>query len=170
MAYYDDIAAGYDELYEQEQLKKLEIIKKKCSFGSDLSLLDVGCGTGIATTFFPCKATGIDPSKVLVAIAKEKHPHAEYIVGEAEHLPFKDNQFDAVISLTAIQNFHDIGKGLAEIERVGKHWFVLSYLKKSKERKQIFSAVKHLFRLIERIEEEKDIIIIAMKNNENPLS
>ena len=168
MIYYDKIAASYDELYEQEQLKKLEIIKKKCSFGSNFSLLDVGCGTGIATTFFPCKATGIDPSKALLAIGKEKHPNAEYVLGEAEHLPFKDNQFDVVISLTAIQNFHDVERGLAEIKRVGKHWFVLSYLKKSKYRKQIFSAIKHFFRIIERIEEEKDIIVVAVKNQNSP--
>lgn len=163
MAYYDQIAKGYDELHEIEQLQKLEIIRKKCSFAPKQTLLDVGCGTGIATAYFPCKAVGIDPSRAMIGIAKKKHPNAQFIVGESEHLPFKHNEFDIVLSLTAIQNFHDIRKGLEEIERVGRHVFVLSFLKKSDKSKKIVSEISQVFRVTETVEEAKDMIIFAEK-------
>ena len=82
---------------------------------------------------------------------------------EAENLPFKDSSFDVVISITAIQNFHDIEKGLKEIRRVGKDRFVLSFLKRSPKKDIITKNIKKLFKVVKEIEEEKDIIFIAKK-------
>jgi ubiquinone/menaquinone biosynthesis C-methylase UbiE len=157
--YYNTIAPAYDELHEAEQLKKLEVIKPLLKINKDTKLLDVGCGSGISTNF-ECDATGIDPSDELLKIAEKKYPHIQFFQGNAEQLPFEDNSFDVVISLTAIQNFADIQKGISEIKRVGKKQFALSYLKQSNKAENIETEIKKQFPKAKRIEEEKDIIFV----------
>ncbi len=161
MTYYDEISQGYEELHKEEQLKKIRLIKKYFSPGKEEKLLDVGCGTGLTTEPWDCKRYGIDPAKKLLARARKKGI-IKYKLARAENIPYPDNYFDHVISITAIQNFEDIKKGLEEIKRVGKSSFVLSALKKSKKinyiRKMVFEIFKN--KKIKEIEEEKDLIWI----------
>jgi len=80
-------------------------------------------------------------------------------VASAEKIPFADNSFDVVICLTAAHHF-DLEKALQEIKRVGRKYFVFSYLKKSDVagfRKKLLEE----FTVIKEIEEEKDIIFIC---------
>lgn len=159
--YYDTIAPGYDELHELEQKKKLEIVKTELDINKETKLLDVGCGTGISC-MFECDVTGIDPSEELLKIAEKKFPGVQFMQECAEELPFEDKSFDVVISLTAMQNFKDIARGISEIKRVGKKKFALSYLKKAEKADEIEKTINELFlkSKIKRIEEEKDIIFI----------
>lgn len=159
--YYNTIASGYDELHKAEQLKKLEIVKQNLDINSNTKLLDVGCGSGISSDF-NCDVTGIDPSEELLKIAEKKFPHAQFMLAEAEELPFENNSFDVVVSLTAIQNFKDIAKGLNEIKRIGKKQFALSFMKKSEKAEEMEEKIKEIFAdcKIKRIEEDKDIILI----------
>lgn len=164
MNYYDHIAQGYDELHGEEQLKKLALIKNKLDeldfkINKNTKLLDVGCGTGISTDFWDCDATGIDPSERL--LKQNKKGKSKLIHAKAEKIPFPDNSFDIVISVTAIQNFKDIKKGLDEIKRVGKDMFALSFLKKSEKSGKIKNLIEEKYNIIDIIEEEKDIIIFA---------
>jgi len=158
--YYDSIAPAYDELHSSEQLKKLEIIKKELKINKETKLLDIGCGTGVSSQF-DCDVTGIDPSEELLKIAERKFPDKQFLNESAEELSFEDKEFDVVVSLTAIQNFDDLEKGLSEIERVGKE-FALTYLKKSPKASEIEKKISEIFKdyKIKRIEEEKDIIFI----------
>lgn len=158
MNYYDEIAKGYEELHGEEQEKKIAIIKEKLTINSDDKLLDVGCGTGLTTRPWQCKRYGIDPSEKLLEKAKQKDPEGTYKLAPAEKIPFEDGFFDIVISITAIQNFQDIEKGLKEIKRVGKDNFILSFLKKSQKKDKIIELITSLFDVKEKIEEEKDII------------
>jgi len=165
MEYYNSISQGYDELHGEEQLKKLNIIKQNININPDAKLLDVGCGSGISTEFFYFidDKTGIDPSEELIKIAKQKNPKTKYIVGKAESLPFKNREFDFVLSLTAIQNFDDAEKGLREIKRVGKDSavFALSFLKRSPKKDIILQKMHEIFKIKEIIEEDKDLIVIC---------
>lgn len=159
--YYNNIAEGYGELHEAEQSKKLEIIKRELSIAKETKILDVGCGSGISSNF-DCDVTGIDPSEELLKLAEKRLPTAQFMLGNAESLPFNDSSFDIVVSLTAIQNFNDIEKGLNEIKRVGKNTFAISFLKKSEKSEDIERILKKLFEKskIKKIEEEKDNIFI----------
>ena len=154
MNYYDTISKSYESLHKEEQLKKIKIIKKYLKVKSTDKLLDVGCGSGFSSNW-KCKVYGIDPSIKLL-----KKTKGNFILGEAESLPFKDHFFDIVISVTAIQNFNNIEKALKEIKRVGKNKFILTFLKKSPKKNKIISLIKKHFKVLKTIEEEKDRIYI----------
>ncbi|MCF7798301.1 methyltransferase domain-containing protein [Candidatus Woesearchaeota archaeon] len=158
MMYYDDIAEGYDELHKEEQLAKLALVKDLDIIGPDDKLLDVGCGTGFSLDYFDVqKATGVDPAQKLIA---QYTGNQKILLGSAEALPFDDHSFDVVISITAIQNFDNVRKGLAEMLRVGKERFVLTALKASPKIEQIEKVIDEIFANfnIESIEQDKDII------------
>jgi ubiquinone/menaquinone biosynthesis C-methylase UbiE len=158
--YYDEIAQGYEELHKEEQEKKIELIKSHISINPNDKLLDVGCGTGLTTEPWGCSCYGIDPSKGLLERARQRDK-IEYKLAPAEDIPYPDDFFDIVVSVTAIQNFDDVKKGLNEIKRVCKNKVVLSFLKKSTEKDLISSIIKELFKIKEIIEEEKDLIFFG---------
>jgi ubiquinone/menaquinone biosynthesis C-methylase UbiE len=157
MSYYDEIASGYEELHAKEQLKKISIIKEHFSVYTTDKLLDVGCGTGLTTEPWDCRKYGVDPAPKLLARARHKDK-IKYAEAAAEKLPFSDGFFDVVISITAIQNFSDIEKGLSEIKRVGKDRFVLTFLKKSAKRDDIDGLIRKMFSVSKVLEEDKDLI------------
>ena len=82
---YSVIAPSYNELYREEQLNKLKIIKKHLNVKPSDKLLDIGCGTGVSTNFFKCKTYGIDPCKEMIEKGTKNLQ-----VAEAESLPFQD--------------------------------------------------------------------------------
>ncbi len=159
MTYYDDIAEGYEELHAEEQQKKISLIKTFLKPKKSNKLLDVGCGTGVTTEPWNCIRCGIDPAKKLISKARNK-VNIEYKLAQAEKIPYDDNEFDYVISITAIQNFEDIEQGLKEIKRVGKTKFVLTALKKSSKMSKIRILINKLFDVKQEIEEDKDFIFI----------
>ncbi len=112
MGYYDKIAEGYNQLYEEEQKKKLELIKKKLHFKG--SILDIGAGTGLSAKYFK-NIILLDPSKEMLKKADGKK-----VVAKAEKLPFRDKMFDAIISVTSLHHT-DIRKAVKEIKRVSKN-------------------------------------------------
>lgn len=161
--YYDQISEGYEELHRDEQEKKMKIITSQVVVKKNYKLLDVGCGTGITTVPWNCDRTGIDPAKKLLEKAHDKNK-VKYVLAKAESIPFDDNSFHVVTSVTAIQNFSDIKKGLEEIKRVGKKTFVLTFLKKSPKKEKINEYIKNLFSIKKIIEHDKDLIYICRKN------
>jgi ubiquinone/menaquinone biosynthesis C-methylase UbiE len=158
MTYYDEISEGYEELHKEEQEKKIKLVKQHIEINPEDRLLDVGCGTGLTTRPWKCRRFGIDPSERLLEKAKEQDKDGTYVLASAEKIPFEDNSFDIVISITAIQNFEDIEKGLNEIKRVGKNKFVLSFLKKSAKAEEIEKLINSIFHPSMKKEEDKDII------------
>ena len=117
-SYYNSIAKSYNELHGEEQKKKFNLIKIELSkYYSDkeinkLKILDIGAGTGIASFE---TATLLEPSRELLKLAKQKNK----FVGSAEKLPFKDQSFNLIISLSAL-HLTDIKKAIEEIKRVIK--------------------------------------------------
>lgn len=160
MNYYNEIASGYDELHKEEQLQKLAVIKDSGIVREDDVLLDVGCGTGFSLDYFMVKeAHGIDPAAKLAAQYAGSH---DIQVAAAESIPYEDDAFDVVISVTAMQNFSDLKKGLEEICRVGKDRFALTILKRSTKvdlARQLMSQIFADLRIRE-LEEERDSIFL----------
>lgn len=72
----------------------------------DATLLDIGCGTGqsaIPAARSGIKVTGIDIASNLIEHARERARYenlpARFDVGDAENLPYDENEFDVVISM-----------------------------------------------------------------------
>ncbi|HLC62993.1 MAG TPA: class I SAM-dependent methyltransferase [Candidatus Nanoarchaeia archaeon] len=154
---YNHIAKSYNQLHEQEQLKKLAIIKKNIKLIPPL--LDIGCGTGISTNYFNVEAVGIDNCKEMLEEGKKQYNNLQY--AQAEKLPFKDKSFSTIISVTAFHNFKNMDKALKEIKRVSKNNNIaISFLKKSKKLNEFRTLLKKYYNFKE-IEEEKDIIFMV---------
>ena len=152
MTYYDSIAEGYKELHFDEQLKKIIKVKEHLKLNKNDLMLDVGCGPYFAD--FDCEVIGIDPSIELL-----KQAEIPVVNGIAEFLPFKDNTFDVIMSITALQNFEDIDAALKEIKRVGKDKFVITFLQKSSKKDVLLDKINEYFTVEKIIMEDKDIIL-----------
>ena len=170
MGYYDSIAAGYNELHGEEQRKKLSIVIELLREVAlpEGDILDVGCGTGLAldavarTTGRAC--VGVEPSEGMAA----RYDGAQrLVVGGAEDLPFEDERFCACISITAIQNFSDITKGVMEMRRVTKRGGVLiiTCLKRSPKARFVTETIAELLEVRSVQEEEKDLIFSCERKN-----
>ncbi len=153
MNYYNKIAKGYNELHEEEQKNKLEIIKKHLKPKG--LILDIGAGTGLSAKYFK-NIILLDPSKEMLKRAKGKK-----VIAKAEKIPFPDKTFDAIISVTVLHHT-DIRKAVKEIKRVSKPncRYAFTILKKSKNYNKVEEELKKNFELKE-IDEEKDTILIS---------
>ena len=105
----------YNELLEMPTtLKLLGNIKNK-------KILDLGCGIGIYTKILikkRAKVKGIDISEEEIKIAKRENPKVEFRIGDAEKLPYKNEEFDIVLAALVLEHFNNWNKVLAEIRRV----------------------------------------------------
>lgn len=90
-------------------------------------VLDVGCGTGIATRQLKevgFDVNGSDKDETMVKVALENSPDISYIVAPADKLPFESETFDVVTIFTAFHWFaHE--KAVEEMKRVLKPGGVL---------------------------------------------
>jgi ubiquinone/menaquinone biosynthesis C-methylase UbiE len=58
--------------------------------------LDIACGTGFITRHLPGVVVGLDQSPSMIAIARDRFPQAEFVVGDAIELPFPNASFGRV--------------------------------------------------------------------------
>ncbi len=89
-----------------------------------LRMLDVAIGDGVYTSWLPkdWSIVGIDISTVQLAACRRNNPGRDLrlILGEAEDLPFRDREFDAVLSNGGFNHFDDPERALREMARVAK--------------------------------------------------
>ncbi|HIH24253.1 TPA: methyltransferase domain-containing protein [Candidatus Woesearchaeota archaeon] len=167
MDYYSTIAPGYDALYGEEQDEKLREFLIRISPPHKGTLLDVGCGTGRSKRFFPGMAwQGIEPAQGLIEHASLDA--TEHItLGCGESLPYPDDSFDIVLSLTALQNFDDPDAGLQEMNRVTKPdgVILLSFLKKSEKKSMLEQIVRTKLHVLAAWENAKDMMFVCARKN-----
>lgn len=160
MTYYDRIAQGYDTLHKEEQLNKIRLIISRSSFPASSLVLDVGCGPGYFAEQVSATVVGLDPSVHLLRKAS-----CIKVCGRAEYLPFKDSQFDYVVSITAVHNFTDIHRAFEEMKRVGTRQWIITLLKKSVQKKLIHDLICSLWAIETNIEERNDTIYFCSIKN-----
>jgi len=90
-------------------------------------VLEVSCGHGggaeyVARTFAPRRYTALDLNPAAIRFCQEHHQRNGLVFqqGDAEHLPFKGDTFDAVINVEASHCYPDFPRFLAEVARVLK--------------------------------------------------
>jgi demethylmenaquinone methyltransferase/2-methoxy-6-polyprenyl-1,4-benzoquinol methylase len=91
----------------------------------EMTVLDMCCGSGQATEIlvqYSQHVTGLDASPFAIARARQNVPQAEYAVAFAETMPFPDNQFDLVVTSTALHEMQpeQLRQILQEVQRVLK--------------------------------------------------
>jgi ubiquinone/menaquinone biosynthesis C-methylase UbiE len=82
--------------------------------------LDVGCGAGLSTAALAPLARqviGLEPISTMLAHRRTVAPHATFVMGQAERLPFAAGSFDLVAAAGSL-NYADLSAALAEIARV----------------------------------------------------
>lgn len=84
--------------------------------------LDIGCGAGENLCLFRrkgCDVTGLDSSAALLDAARRGlQNRADLHQGQAEDLPFSDNEFDIVTLIASLEFMDDPGRAVAEAIRV----------------------------------------------------
>ncbi|MFA9289898.1 MAG: bifunctional demethylmenaquinone methyltransferase/2-methoxy-6-polyprenyl-1,4-benzoquinol methylase UbiE [Solirubrobacteraceae bacterium] len=93
-------------------------------------ILDIATGTGdLAITIakkIKTEVTGFDLSQNMLSVADKKvkkenlSKYVSLIHGDAENMPFNENEYDIVTVSFGVRNFENLDKGLTEIYRVLK--------------------------------------------------
>ena len=154
MGYYDSIAPGYKELYGSEHLSKARVIRSLLNLTQAERALDIGCGP--SPIELGCTTYGLDPS---LGLLRQSPKHA--VCGAAEHLPFKDDSFDAAVSVTAMQNFTDPAAAVCEAIRVCRGPLVFTFPKRSPRAAHFRAIVEEHLTVVRAVQEATDLILIT---------
>ncbi len=141
-AYWATRAEGYSDRTEDELAGprgKLWAARLKTALAAapEGPVLDLGCGPGLFALLAARtgrRVTGLDVTPEMLERAREnrrKHApeaEAEFIQGDAAHLPFEDQTLAAVVSRYVIWNLPDPEAVLKEIQRVLMPGGVLYYV------------------------------------------
>ena len=135
--YYDKEADHYDDVAylsfriqnEDEQHVRKKFVES-LRLTPNSKVLDLACGTGRDSVYIAQElgATGelqlFDISRKMLTQGRNKLANAKcktfFAVGNACHLPFPDNYFDAILSFGGLNEFGDIQKSFSEMTRVTK--------------------------------------------------
>ncbi len=125
---YTEKAGSQGKLFEMVKVTFLEKLLDSRLRGNDsVKSLEVGCGTAFVSLYFAKRgfeATCLDSSKEVLSQAqknfKQEKQSGEFITGDANKLPFKDNSFDLVMSFGLLEHFEDPSIPIKEMVRVLK--------------------------------------------------
>ncbi len=166
---YDSTADFYDNRYQEIQKRKFQEVSEDLRDAE--KILDVGCGTGLflnEISDWGELVVGVDFSEYMVKNARERVKDAFLVLSDADNLPFKDESFDAVVSLTLLQNMPNPDLTIQELTRVteqdGK--IIMTVLEKKHSVEEVknwmFSANLKPLR-VGRISDSEDILCVGRR-------
>lgn len=175
---YNSTSSVYDDRYRKIQNKKYALQFKNTNFKYK-TLLDAGCGTGLLFEYISnlgfnnlnreLKYIGLDISWKMLMEFYNKRKRLDYrensslILGDIENLPFRENSFNLIFSITSLQNLHDLKKGLKELIRVGREntALKLSILRKQLNLKEVITYLnsRTINLKTEIVDEVEDVLI-----------
>lgn len=112
----DVISLGQDRAWRKATLAALDARPGE-------TVLDLAAGTGTSTEPLADKgvrAIPCDLSLGMLGVGKERRPDLPFVAGDALHLPFADESFDAVTMSFGLRNVTDVRRALEELLRVTK--------------------------------------------------
>jgi ubiquinone/menaquinone biosynthesis C-methylase UbiE len=124
---YDRIGKRYDEeavRWREADPELVAFLQERGSVdGAGISVLDVGCGTGIQLVAnharFPALAQcGIDLHAAMLDAARDKSTRIRWLLGSASQLPFEDATYDFVSAQFCFHHVQDKAAMLREVSRV----------------------------------------------------
>ena len=111
------------DIQEKTGISGYEYALTQLEVNAYMSLLDIGCGSGIFSDFAQSKGlsiTGIDACEKLIKHAKQRNPDINFLEGDMEELPFSNDSFDVVCGFNSFQYAGNIKNALTEAKRVLK--------------------------------------------------
>jgi ubiquinone/menaquinone biosynthesis C-methylase UbiE len=125
-AIFDDFANKYDSWFDTPVGSKVKDLELDLLLGfvkpqQGLNMLEVGIGTGLFAMELGKRGieiVGIDPSEKMREIAKKRGFDVRYGVGE--QIPFPDNTFDVVLSMSSMEFSREPDLFVSEMRRVAK--------------------------------------------------
>jgi len=111
---------------DSRQKEMMESYLAKLNLPANSNALEVGCGTGVISRYLSsfkniASVTGIDPSPVFIAKAKELSkdiPGLTFSTGDARSLELEDESFDLVVFHTTLSHVSSPEIALKEAHRV----------------------------------------------------
>jgi len=158
---YNSTAHFYDKRYSKIQAEKFKHVLKNFIIEGKI-ILDAGGGTGLLYEFiqnnlefkknspFSFLITDISLNMLTQFLAKknngkiQNHEKINLILSDMGNLPFRNEVFHSIFSLTSLQNLPNINEGVEESFRVAKNEakMRLSILKKSLDLDALISTLK----------------------------
>jgi len=125
---FGGLSASYDSVLDwmtlfQDRTWKRRMLQKM-ALGGGARMLDIGCGTCVLEERYPLTASqvvGIDITNGMIRLAQQKGLGSVSLLGlaDAEHLPFRDESFDLVVSCY-VPKYCDTRRFVEELARVLK--------------------------------------------------
>ncbi len=176
---YNETATFYDKRYKELQGEKYELLLKNFR-ANGKTILDLGCGTGLYFEYMmnsildnqkiKTNYIAVDFSrnmllefKAKLIISKSLKKIPNLLLSDIEYLPFRDNTFNSIFSITSFQNLPKLEKGINESFRVSKNNadFGFSILKKKLNLHKLLKILKSKITDLKPIENEnvEDFVI-----------
>jgi SAM-dependent methyltransferase len=108
---------------EEQQLPTYEEAIRRVGVARGTRVLEVGCGSGVflrAAADRGASVVGLDASRALLELARERVPEADLRHGDLQFLPFEDGSFDVVAGFNSFFFAADMVAALREARRVAK--------------------------------------------------
>ncbi len=117
-------AGTYDALMARATAFAIEPLLDAAHIGPGVKVLDVGCGLGTLAAAAAARGatvTGADLAAGMLSEARRRHPQVEFVLADAEALPFADGAFDVAIAAFLVNHLPHPEKAAAELKRVARH-------------------------------------------------
>lgn len=118
--YYNNFSNSYDDFYYKLQIIKLETILSQFNFSENLTIFDLGGGTGILSEFVRNNIINFDISLYMLKMGKIKQRIFQSILCDIQKLPIRSKSSNLIFSITAIQNLSQPELLIQEISRILK--------------------------------------------------
>ena len=127
-AYFNQIAASWDETSSERDTTKLERMAKRLKIKPGSTVLDVGTGTGVFIHFLLSqwreggRIIALDFAEKMLRRARAKgfNGNIDYLCADVTNIPLGNEIFDIVVCYSSFPHFQDKLGALAELNRVIK--------------------------------------------------
>jgi len=147
---YNRISYVYDLM--ESVVEFLQFGKWRRMILSDMSghVLDMGVGTGKNLKYFPgdCTVIGVDISQKMLDHAKKKSQsmdNVSLLVMDGEHLAFRDDSFDNVLTTFVLCSVPEPVNALKELQRVCKPTGSVINLEHMRSRNTLVAFIEDVF-------------------------
>lgn len=125
-----EFSALYKRTSHVQELQGETDLNQKCTDAilstiSGSNVLEVGCGRGYLANIM---SKNHDVTACDIVIPKElsrKFPKVNFVQGNIQSLPFKDNSFDTVVTTHTLEHVQNLPAAIAELRRIAKKELII---------------------------------------------